>query len=81
VSGGVDPVRFVVEITPKEIYDAVVELTGRVNVLIEQGRETRTDVADHEERLRSLERARWPLPALSVLIALAALGWNLFGGR
>ncbi len=67
-----DPLGGVV-ITSREIYDAVVRLTGRVDVLIEQHAATQSDVQDHEARLRSLERGRWPLPAASVLIALAAL--------
>lgn len=33
-----------------------------------------TDVADHEARLRNLERGRWPLPAVTILIALGSLG-------
>lgn len=64
-----------VVITSREIYDAVVRLTGRVDVLIEQQRETQSDIQDHELRLRSLERARWPLPAASILIAAAALAY------
>jgi hypothetical protein len=28
--------------------------------------------ADHETRLRALERGRWPLPAAGLLIALAS---------
>lgn len=62
-----------VVITSREIYDAVVRLTGRVDVLIAQQQEVQHDVQDHETRLRALERARWPLPALSVLIALGSL--------
>lgn len=75
-----DPLGGVV-ITSREIYDAVVRLTGRVDVLIEQQTQTQRDLQDHESRLRSLERARWPLPAASVLIALASLGYALLGGR
>ena len=30
-------------------------------------------LVDHEDRLRVLESARWPLPAAGVLLALAAL--------
>lgn len=67
-----DPLGGVV-ITSREIYDAVVRLTGRVDVLIAQSEEVRHDLQDHETRLRTLERARWPLPALSVLIALGSL--------
>lgn len=71
-----DPLGGVV-ITSREIYDAVVRLTGRVDVLIEQQTSTTHDVQDHEARIRGLERSRWPLPAVSVLIALAALAVGL----
>lgn len=71
-------------ITAREIYDAVVRLTGRMDVLIEQhngmaqdlrDHEVRADTrhADHESRLRSLEKARWPLPSLAAVVALASL--------
>lgn len=76
-----DPLSGVV-ITSREIYDAVVRLTGRVDVLIEQQTNTSQEVKDHEARLRSLERGRWPLPAVSVLVALASFGlalWSVVG--
>jgi len=66
-----------VQVTGREIYDAVVRLTGRVDVLIQQLAETRADVADHEERIRGLERRQWPLPAAGLLISLAALAIGL----
>jgi len=67
-----DPLGGIV-ITSREIYDAVVRLTGRVDVLIEQQTTTRQEVQDHEQRLRGLERGRWPLPSLAVLVSIAAL--------
>lgn len=30
-------------------------------------------IPDHEQRLRALERARWPLPAVSALCAVVAV--------
>lgn len=71
-------------ITAREIYDAVVRLTGRVDVLIVQHADMQQDLqqhelradtrhADHEGRLRSLEKARWPLPSLAAAVSLAAL--------
>lgn len=60
-------------ITSREIYDAVVRLTGKVDVLIEQQNHTNTDVVDHENRIRQLEKARWPLPALSIVFAIIAI--------
>lgn len=62
-----------VTVTAREIYDAVLKLTGRVDVLIEQHTDTRNDVQDHETRLRVLERGRWPLPSVAVLVSLTAL--------
>jgi hypothetical protein len=62
-----------VVITSREIYDAVVRLTGRVDVLITQQADAHADLQDHEARIRSLEKARWPLPAVSLLISLGAL--------
>lgn len=55
-----------VAITGREIYDAVVRLTGRVDVLIEQHQATRQDVQDHETRLRQVEDVR-PGPRLADL--------------
>lgn len=49
-----------VTITAREIYDGIVRLTGRVDVLIEQQSATQADVADHEGRLRTLEQRRSP---------------------
>lgn len=66
-----------VVITSREIYDAVVRLTGRVDVLITQQNETSKDLTDHENRLRTLERARWPLPSAAVLISVASLALAL----
>lgn len=62
-----------VTITSREIYDAVVRLTGRVDVLIEQQTRTASEVRDHEARLRTLERSRWPIPTVTALVAVAAL--------
>ncbi|GAA3230389.1 hypothetical protein GCM10020256_44130 [Streptomyces thermocoprophilus] len=31
----------------------------------------RDDVADHEARIRALERARWPVPTIGVLAGVA----------
>lgn len=67
-----EPLGFAV-ISSREIYDAVVRLTGRVDVLIEQQSHTQADVVDHEARLRALEKARWPLPSLAVVLSTAAI--------
>jgi hypothetical protein len=60
-------------ITSREIYDAVVRLTGRVDVLIAQTEDIKHDLSDHENRIRNLERARWPIPTVAVLAAIFAV--------
>lgn len=77
------------EVSILTVYDGVVRLTGRVDVLVAQQTSIVEDLKDHETRLRALESrpstmdldtrlrtleaARWPIPALTVLISLAAL--------
>lgn len=74
-----DPLGPVV-ITSREIYDQLVRvadalstLATRIDRLTDGQTEVRSDVADHEARLRSLERRQWPLPTAAVLVSLAAL--------
>lgn len=60
-----------------EIYNEVIKLSGKVEVVISQQETLKEDVKDNhrdfETRLRSLESNRWPIPAITVLIAIAAL--------
>jgi hypothetical protein len=67
-----DPIAGV-SISPREIYDVLVRLTGRVDVLIAQHEIDRGEIKDHELRIRSLERNRWPVHLLTGMVALAAL--------
>ncbi|KOV86181.1 MULTISPECIES: hypothetical protein [unclassified Streptomyces] len=36
------------------------------------------DVADHETRIRALERGRWPLPSLAAVVAVGSLGMTVW---
>ena len=60
-------------ITSREIYDAVIRLTGRVDVLIAEQTGASDKIQDHEVRLRGLERRQWPLPSLALLVSIGAL--------
>jgi hypothetical protein len=62
-----------VVISSREIYDAVVRLTGRVDVLITQTEALKQDISDHENRIRNLEKARWPIPTVAVLVSIIAI--------
>lgn len=67
-----DPQPYVV-IGLKEVYDAVLRLQAIVERQTGQQDEHGRDLVDHETRLRSLERNRWPLPTVNALAALAAV--------
>ncbi|WP_282795794.1 hypothetical protein [Streptomyces sp. CC224B] len=48
-------------------------IDGQLALIAQRSDQTEKDLADLEQRVTVLERARWPLPTLSVLIALGAL--------
>lgn len=66
-----------VYIGAREIYDAVQKVAAVTDVIAGRVEDISNDLKDHEVRLRSLERARWPLPALSILVAIAALALSV----
>lgn len=69
----------VVMIGLQQIYDKLVALERDVARLVDQHDGVRERLGDYETRIRVLERARWPLPAMAVLIALGSLGWAVLG--
>lgn len=82
-----------VQIGAREIYDRLgdvdrklSEVCSKVDRLVDaQGAiredvaELREDIRDHEDRLRGLERGRWPLPSLAALCSIAAVVIALIG--
>lgn len=68
-----------VYISSNEIYRTVLQVSGKMDVLITQTSEQSRQVHDHESRIRSVEASRWPLPTLSVLIALATFLYVVLG--
>ena len=60
-------------ITAREIYDAVIRVSAKIDTISLQVATMEADKADHERRLRSLERSRWPLPSVAALVAIAAV--------
>lgn len=63
-------------ITTADIYRQLMALTqemGELKGAVQRTSEAHKTVEDHETRLRALERNRWPLPALAVLISLGSL--------
>ena len=63
-------------ITTADIYRLLMELTremGELKGAVTKLSERERDIDDHEARLRALERNRWPLPALAVLISVGSM--------
>ncbi|MEU2180124.1 hypothetical protein [Streptomyces thermolilacinus] len=74
-----------VYIPPSQMYqevralsEAVSRIESKLDGLLDETKDIRHDIADHEARLRSLETARWPLPSLAAVVSLGALGVALY---
>ncbi|MEV8151357.1 hypothetical protein AB0R11_01615 [Streptomyces fradiae] len=72
-------------ISPAQMYQEVrtlAETVGRIESkidgLLQETKDIRVDLADHEARIRTLETARWPLPSLAAVVSLGALGVALY---
>ncbi|MCZ7413030.1 hypothetical protein [Streptomyces sp. WMMC897] len=59
------------------LAQTVSRIEHKLDGLLDETRDIRTDMQDHETRLRALERSRWPLPSLAALVGLAALALTL----
>lgn len=69
-----------VTIGAREIYDELKtvggqldRLGGKVDAVAGAHEDIRSDLLDHETRIRTLERGRWPLPSMAALLGLASL--------
>lgn len=51
---------------------------GQLALLVQRGDQTDQKLGDHEQRLDALERNRWPLPTVTAVTALGALGVALW---
>ena len=60
-------------ITGREIYDAIIRVSSKVDLLSAQMTAYEQDKLDHEKRIRSIERRMWPLPSVAVLLSAAAV--------
>lgn len=65
-------------ISPAQMYQevrslaqAVGRIESKIDGILDETKDIRTDLGDHEQRLRTLERARWPLPTIGALTGVA----------
>jgi hypothetical protein len=54
------------------------EQRGQLALLVQRGEQIDKKLDDHETRLDALEKGRWPLPSVAVLVALGSLGVALW---
>ncbi|AWK09604.1 hypothetical protein DDQ41_12490 [Streptomyces spongiicola] len=57
-------------------------IDGQLALLVQRSDQIDKDVEELDARITALERTRWPLPAISTLTGLAALGiaiWSAAG--
>ena len=53
-------------------------IDGALALLAQRHDQTDKTLAEHEQRLDGLERARWPLPSLAAVVSVAALGLTVY---
>lgn len=65
-------------ISPAQMYQevrglaqAVSRIESKIDGILDETKDIRGDLQDHEQRLRVLERARWPLPTIAALAGVA----------
>lgn len=51
---------------------------GDLALLLQRADQADKVLGEHEERLEALERTRWPLPSLTVVVSCTALGLTLW---
>lgn len=51
---------------------------GSLALLVQRGDQTDRQIADHDQRLDALERARWPLPSVAALVGVLGLALSLW---
>jgi hypothetical protein len=55
----------------RTLSDGVTRVETKLDGIAQGLTELGKDVADHETRIRTLERGRWPLPTIGVLAGVA----------
>ncbi|MBU8549803.1 hypothetical protein ACFW23_04785 [Streptomyces rochei] len=55
----------------RDLAQTVGRIESKVDSFLDEAKDIRSDVQDHEIRIRTLERARWPLPTIGVLAGVA----------
>lgn len=66
----------------RDLAKAVSRIESKLDSILDDTKDIRSDVQDHELRIRTLERARWPLPSIAAVTGVGALAvavWQASG--
>ncbi|GAA3956599.1 MULTISPECIES: hypothetical protein [Streptomyces] len=55
----------------RDLAQTVSRIESKIDGILDDTKDIRADIADHELRIRTLERARWPMPTIGVLAGVA----------
>ncbi|MDT6983773.1 hypothetical protein ACFSUJ_12365 [Streptomyces lusitanus] len=55
----------------RDLAQTVGRIESKIDGILDETKDIRADISDHELRIRTLERARWPLPTIGVLAGVA----------
>ncbi|MFF4576927.1 hypothetical protein ACFY15_00720 [Streptomyces sp. NPDC001373] len=61
-----------------EIRTGFAELRGQLGLALQRTDQAEADISALEQRVEALERARWPLPSIAAVTAVAGLGLTLY---
>lgn len=62
-----------VVVTLLDIWTQLRDLSSKMDRAISRQETVDKEITDHEGRIRALEKSRWPLQSVSIVIALASL--------
>ncbi|MES9522478.1 hypothetical protein [Streptomyces capoamus] len=62
----------------RSLSDGLTRVETKLDGIAQGLTEVGKDVADHETRIRALERGRWPLPSLAAVVAVGSLGMTVW---
>ncbi|MBQ0947641.1 hypothetical protein ACFWMH_10645 [Streptomyces tendae] len=55
----------------RDLAQTVGRIESKIDGILDDTKDIRSDISDHELRIRTLERARWPMPTIGVLAGVA----------
>ncbi|MFC8584236.1 hypothetical protein ACFUGD_06725 [Streptomyces sp. NPDC057217] len=75
-----DPAAVAVELEKLRgtMAEGFAKVDGSLALLVQRHDQTDRQLADHESRLDTLERSRWPLPSLAAVVAVGGLVLSLW---